>query len=142
MHKEPFVIEQTFDSSIADVWAAITNPEKMKTWYFDLPGFKAEVGYRFQFSGGPDPDKPYVHLCEVLEAVSQKKLSYSWRYEGYEGNSVVSFELFSEGNKTRLRLTHAGLATFPKTNPDLAAENFVAGWTHIIGTSLKDYLTT
>ena len=57
-----------------------------------------------------------------------------------QGNSFVTFELFVEGSKTRLKLTHEGLDTFPKSNPDLAKENFVEGWTSIIGTSLKKFL--
>ena len=69
-----------------------------------------------------------------------KKISYTWRYEGYEGNSLVVFELFEEGNSTRLQLTHEGLETFPESNPDLAKEKFNEGWNHIIGRSLKDHL--
>jgi hypothetical protein len=38
-----------------------------------------------------------------------------------------------------LRLTHAGLETFP-ANKDFAKENFVQGWTDFIGNSLKNYL--
>ena len=71
----------------------------------------------------------------------QKKLTYSWRYDGYEGNSFVTFELFPEGNKTRLKLSHKGLETFPVTaHNDFAKENFMEGWTQIIGTGLKEYV--
>src|SRR6185295_6121124 len=107
--------------------------------YFDLPKFKPEVGLEFQFSAGKD-EKQYLHLCKITEVITGKKLTHSWRYDGYEGNSFVTFELFPEGNKTRLRLTHEGLETFPKSNPDLAKENFAEGWTSIIGTSLKEFL--
>jgi hypothetical protein len=72
--------------------------------------------------------------------IKERKITYSWRYEGYEGISYVSFELFPEGDKTRLILTHKNLETFPKNNPDFGKENFVAGWTHIIGISLSAYL--
>ena len=68
-----------------------------------------------------------------------KKITYSWRYEGHEGISFVSWELFDEGDKTKLKLTHEGLETFPKIQ-DFAKENFVAGWNHIIGKSLPGYL--
>jgi uncharacterized protein YndB with AHSA1/START domain len=81
-----------------------------------------------------------LHLCKITEVVIGKKLSYSWRYDGYEGNSFVTFELFPEGNKTRLKLTHKGLETFPINNPDFAKENFIDGWTYITGTSLKEFL--
>lgn len=139
MTDQPFTIERTLNAPIARVWQAITGEHDMKQWYFTLPGFKAEVGYEFQFTGGPD-DRQYLHLCKVTEVVPGSKLTYSWRYDGYAGNSFVTFELFDEGGKTRLKLTHAGLETFPADNKDLAKENFVAGWTEIIGTSLKEYL--
>ena len=48
------------------------NKNEMKKWYFDLAEFKAEVGFKFQFSGGP-PEKQYLHLCEVTEIIPEKK---------------------------------------------------------------------
>jgi uncharacterized protein YndB with AHSA1/START domain len=111
----------------------------MRQWYFDLADFKAETGFEFQFEGGPD-DRKYLHKCRVTEVVPGKKLQYSWRYEGFEGNSFVTFELFPEGDTTRLKLTHEGLESFPQNNPDFAKKNFMAGWTDIIGTSLKEFV--
>src|ERR687888_1819355 len=134
MKNEPLVIERTYNAPVERVWQAITNKEKMKQWYFDLAEFKPEVGFEFQFEGGKD-DKRYLHLCKITEVVPNKKLTYSWRYDGYEGNSFVTFELFDEGSKTRLKLTHEGLETFPAI-ADFAKENFVEGWTYLIGTSL------
>lgn len=139
MSNQPFTIERTFNAPINKVWSAITNKDEMKQWYFDLAAFKPEVGFNFQFTGGPDEGPQYVHLCEVLDVIPGKKLTYSWRYEGYEGNSFVTFELSEEGTGTKLKLTHAGLETFPSI-PDFAKKNFVAGWTDIIGRSLKEYL--
>lgn len=128
---EPVVIEKTFNAPIAKVWKAITNKDDMKHWYFDLAEFKPEVGFEFQFEGG-DEKKCYLHLCKVTEVIPGKKLTYSWRYDGNAGNSFVTWELFEEGKKkTSLRLTHTGLETFPKENPDLAKHNFVRGWTGI-----------
>jgi len=139
MDGEPFIIERTFDAPISKVWKAITNKDEMKKWYFDLEEFKPVKGFEFQFEGGPDGRK-YLHCCEIIEVISERKLSYSWRYDGYVGNSVVTFELFAEGNKTRLRLTHEGLETFPVDNADFSKSNFVEGWTYIVGTSLKDFM--
>lgn len=140
MTNEPFVIERTYNAPIEKVWTAISNKDEMKKWYFDLAEFKPEPGFEFQFTAGKDKKK-FLHLCKVTEAIDGKKLTYSWRYDGFEGNSFVTFELFAEGDKTRLKLTHTGLETFP-ANPDFAKENFVQGWTHIIGKSLKEYLET
>ena len=140
MKQEPFVIERTLNAPIEKVWRAITDKDQMKQWYFDLADFKPEPGFEFQFVGGKD-DRSYVHLCKITEVIPEKRLQYSWRYDGYEGISFVTFELFDEGNdKTRLKLTHEGLETFPANNPDFAKKNFAEGWTGIIGKSLKKFV--
>jgi uncharacterized protein YndB with AHSA1/START domain len=140
MKTQPFVIERIYDAPVATVWKALTERDRMKQWYFDLNEFKAEVGFEFQFYGeGRDCEK-YLHLCKITAVEPQKKLAYSWRYDGYEGNSVVTFELFDEEGKTRIRLTHEGLETFPDNIPDFAKESFAEGWTELIGTNLKRYV--
>ena len=111
----------------------------MKQWYFDLAEFKPEVGFEFRFWGGTEENK-YLHICKITEVVTGKKLAHTWTYDGYAGETIVTFELFDEGEgKTRMRLTHAGLETFPPIT-DFARTNFEQGWTHIIGTSLAGYL--
>jgi hypothetical protein len=52
---------------------------------------------------------------------------------------LVTFELFADGDKTRLKLRHEGLETFPKT-PSFARKSFMEGWTQIIGSSLREFL--
>jgi uncharacterized protein YndB with AHSA1/START domain len=140
MDHQPIVIERTFQAPVSKVWSALTERDEMKKWYFDLPEFKAEVGFTFEFTGGPSPEKQYRHLCQVTEVIPEKKLTYSWRYDGYAGNSFVTFELSEEDGATHLRLTHSGIETFPKENPDLAKGNFVEGWNSIVNDSLRDYL--
>ena len=139
MKKEPFVIEKTYQAPVERVWKAITDKNDMKQWYFNIAAFKPDVGFEFQFEGSNE-GRTYLHLCKVTEVIVGKKLQYSWRYKGYEGNSFVTFELFERDNKTLLRLIHTGLETFPKENPDFAKKNFEEGWNSIINTSLKNYL--
>ena len=137
----PIVVEKVYNASIEKVWKAITNKDEMKKWYFDMSDFKPEVGFEFRFVGQGKQGEDFVHLCKVTEVEHQKKLSYSWRYEGYEGDSLVTFELFPEGGKTKVKLTHRGLETFPVTaHNDFAKENFIEGWSYIIGTGLKEYV--
>lgn len=140
MKATPFVIERTFKAAPEKVWKAITDKDQMRQWYFDLDAFEAKVGFEFSFTGN-DGEKTFLHLCKVTEVVPGKKLTYSWRYEGYEGNSFVSFELFAEGDHTRVVLTHEGLETFP-AHPSFVRANFEAGWTEIIGSSLKKFVET
>ncbi len=140
MKNEPFVIERIYNAPIEKVWQAISDKSQMKLWYFDLKEFKPEIGFEFQFKAGDNNEKQFLHLCKITEVIAGKKLSYSWRYDGYPGNSIVTFELFKDGNKTKLKLTHEGLETFPQDNPSFAKNNFVMGWTQIIGTSLMKFV--
>ena len=138
MNPQPIIIEQTYNASIDKIWKAITDKDQMKEWYFSLDEFKPEVGFEFQFYGEGHKGEKYLHLCKITEVVPQQKLQYSWTYKGYEGYSLLTFELF-EGETTKLRLTHEGVETFPDS-PDFARESFVKGWTYITGTSLKNFL--
>ena len=135
---EAVVIERTFAAPVARVWKALTDVGEMKQWYFDLKEFKPEVGFEFEFIVEHE-GMTYRHLCKITEVIPQRKLAYTWRYKGHEGNSLVTFELFADGNKTQLKLTHEGLETFPKT-PSFARKNFMEGWTQIIGSSLKEFV--
>ena len=136
---QPVVKEITVNASPSKVWKAITDKNEMKQWYFDLEVFKPEVGFEFRFMGGPDRDNQYLHICEITEVIINKKLTYSWRYDGYPGKSFVTFELFEEGKDTKIKLTHRDLETFGTENPHFAKENFETGWEAIIKTSLKNY---
>lgn len=142
MNNKILVIERTYEAPIKRVWEAITNKYQMKQWYFEVHDFKAEVGFEFQFYG-ESKEKKYLHICTVVEAEPITKISYTWSYDGYVGQSLVTFELFSEDeNKTRLKLSHSGLETFPTDNPDFAKENFNQGWKTILGQSLRNFLET
>lgn len=136
---EPIIIERKFMATASNVWSAISDRDEMKNWFIDLEHFKPEPGFEFRFTSGPDPDRQYLHICEVIEAVPEKKLSYSWRYDGYAGDSLVSFEIFEIDSGAVLKLTHQGIGSFPD-NPDFAAANFAAGWDQIINKSLSAYL--
>ena len=132
------VLERTLNAPVAKVWKALTDVDQMREWYFDLKEFKPEVGFEFAFVVEHEGNT-YDHRCRITEVIPQKKIAYTWRYHGHEGDSLVTFELFSEGEKTRLKLTHEGLDTFPKTAA-FARENFEKGWTQLIGTELKQFV--
>ncbi len=136
----PLVVERTFDAPVAKVWQALTDVEAMRQWFFELKEFRPEIGFEFGFSVEHE-GMTYVHLCRVTEAVPLQRLAYTWRYEGHAGDSLVTMELFAEGKGTRVKLTHTGLETFPKTHQFRRA-NFSRGWTALIGSSLKEFLET
>ncbi|MGN6530561.1 MAG: SRPBCC family protein [Ginsengibacter sp.] len=138
MQTDSIVIERTLNAPVKKVWEAMTDNDQMRKWYFDISSFKPQVGFEFQFEGGSE-QQTYVHLCKITEIIPEEKLQYSWRYAGYQGNSLVTFELFPEGERTRIKLTHEGVETFPEGR-DFSKESFTKGWNHIIGKSLKDFV--
>jgi uncharacterized protein YndB with AHSA1/START domain len=131
----PFIIERTFNAPVARVWAALTDKEEIKRWSFTIASFEPVVGYEFSFWGGTETNG-YTHLCQITDVIPERKLAYTWRYENIIGITRVSFELFPEGSKTRLRLTHEGLENLAHAGPDFARTNFMAGWTSILDQGL------
>ena len=134
----PVVVERTFHAPVEAVWKAITDTEQMKQWYFEIEDFAPEPGCEFRFVV-EHQGMVYDHRCKVTEVIPGRKLAYTWRFEGHAGESLVTFDLFPEGDATRLRVTHEGLESFPKTEA-FARKNFQQGWTSLIGTELKAFL--
>lgn len=138
---QPIIKEVTINAPAEAVWKAITNRDEMQQWYFDIAEFRAEPGFEFRFTGqSEDSQREFAHLCKVTEVIPMKKLSYTWRYENREGNSLVTFELFEENGATRVKLTHEGVETFAANGPDFVKTNFEAGWNEIIGKLLKQHV--
>jgi uncharacterized protein YndB with AHSA1/START domain len=137
----PLVIERTFNAAIAKVWKALTDINQMQQWYFpQLADFKPEEGFETQFNVHHE-GRDYLHIWKVKEVIPMRKISVEWNYAGYPGNSVVSFELFEQGSKTKLILTHEGIKTFmPEKYPELSKQNFTEGWTQFMDRGLKDFL--
>jgi uncharacterized protein YndB with AHSA1/START domain len=133
----PFITEQVYDAPIAKVWQALTNEDEMRAWYFpQLKRFEPVVGFEFEFtSDGSEYQKEW----RVTQVADGRLLAHSWVYKGYPGTSEVTFELFKEAGKTRLKLTHTGLASFPQ-DPHFARQRFENGWDNILRNNLKNYL--
>lgn len=133
----PCVLEQIYQAPLEKVWAALTDENSLRAWYFpQLRRFKPVVGFAFEFT---DDGSAYQKEWRVTQVVAGKNLVHSWSYKGYPGSSEVTFELVAEGAETRLTLTHTGLASFPPA-PHFARNRFEAGWQHILGSNLKRFL--
>ena len=139
MKNDPIIKQSVINASPSKVWSALTEPEKVKQWFMDPKGFKPEVGNEFTMYA-TNKGKGYLHLCKVTEVIPEKKLSYTWKYKDTTGESLVTFELLPEGNKTKIKLTHEGIETFPQDNDDYAKKNFEAGWTQLIEKSIKEFI--
>ncbi len=136
----PVVVEEIFKAPLEKLWAAITELNHMRQWFFDnMKEFKAEPGFKTRFVV-ENEGRVFPHLWEIREVIPQRKIVYGWKYEGYPGDSVVTFELFQDGGKTRIRLTHKVLEDFQEGIPEFTRESCIGGWNYFIKERLKNYL--
>lgn len=134
------IVEQAYEATLDELWEALTMVDKMKAWYFpQLEDFEAKKGFSTFFVIEHNGRK-FTHMWEVLESFPPYKLTYRWYYEEYAGDSVVSFELREEGNKSVLFFRDEALADFPSDIPEFSRESAVAGWNYLLKDCLKTYL--
>lgn len=136
---EPVTVTQAIPASAEEVWLALTDAAAMRQWYFDLEHFKPEPGFAFHFTGEVEGIK-YLHHCVITEVVPFEKISYSWRYDGHKGNTLVTFLLHAQLPLTHVTVLHEGIESFGNSNPHLSKESFRAGWKYLLQTALKNYL--
>ena len=137
---EPIVVAQLFNAPLTEVWAAISELDQMRRWYFaNIEAFKPEEGFETKFTM-ENEGRVFPHVWKVTTVEPMRLLAYTWKYEGYQGNSVVVFELFEQNQQTRLSLTHQVTETFQAGIPEFSRENCMAGWVYFIKRALKQYL--
>jgi uncharacterized protein YndB with AHSA1/START domain len=140
MSTAPLVLERVYNAPIEKVWTAISDLEHMRKWYFNLDEFKPEVGFEFHFYGnGKKDDITYATSARVVAVEPPKKLAYTWSMDAAPAETTVTWELFEEGDKTRLVLTHTDLDKIPGDHPAYKRENYNGGWTSFMG-KLEIYL--
>jgi len=129
--------EFNYNVPIEKVWQALINKDEMRKWYFpQLQKFEPIVGFKFQFD---DTSAEYQKEWIVTKVAEGRTLAHSWAYKGYQGNSEVIFDIFSEENKTKLRVTQTDLESFPN-HPHFKRERFEWGWDNLLGQNLKHLL--
>jgi len=137
---EPIIVEQLFDTSVQNIWSALTNLNEMKQWFFNnIESFKPEVGFETQFIVQVE-DRKFTHLWKVIEVIPNKKITNNWKYLEYPGDSFVTFEIIEENNNTKVRLSTTVVENFPSNIPEFKRESCINGWHYFIKKNLKEYL--
>ncbi len=136
----PVIVTQAFEATADSVWATITDRNRMIRWFFgEIPDFKPLIGFETVFDV-ENNGLIYPHRWKITECVPNRKITYSWKYDGYPGESFVVWELSSQAPLTILTLTHYGMESFPQDNPDFSRESCLAGWNYFIHERLRAYL--
>ena len=139
-NSDPIVVELTFGVPPEAVWEAITDPVRMRQWFFEpIEEFSPEPGFvaRFNVRNG---DTDYLHVWTIIDVLPGERIVYDWCYEGLPGDSTVTWVLTETPDGTTLLLTHQVNEPFPADDPAFSRESGQAGWDYFIGERLKGYL--
>jgi len=138
--EDPIAVEQSFEVELDRLWEAITELDQMRQWFFEnIEAFESKEGFETRFIV-KNEGRTFPHLWKITEVDPFKKIVYNWKYGGYAGNSLVTFELSNRVKGSHLKLTHLITESFPQDIPEFHRENCLGGWKWFIKRSLKDYL--
>jgi uncharacterized protein YndB with AHSA1/START domain len=92
------VAERRYPTSTADVWDALTNPDRIPRWLLPISG-DLRLGGRYQLEGNAGGT---ITTCDA-----PRHLAVTWEYGG--ATSWVDVHLTEAGADTTLRLEHVAL---------------------------------
>lgn len=98
--KTVVALTRTYDADIADVWDAVTNPERLSRWFLPVDG-ELKVGGRYQTQGNAGG--------EILECEPPHRYLITWVFapEPTEKDiTEVEVRLREDGDRTVLELRH------------------------------------
>ena len=83
---QDIVVEEVLPHAPGTIWKALTTGELITRWLgMPLSGFEPIEGKRFTFTTTPAGAWDGLIQCQVLEAVPNERLVYTWQ-GGHEGN--------------------------------------------------------
>lgn len=89
------IASRTYDTDPADLFDALSNPERIRRWFLPISG-DIKLGGRYQFQGNAGGT--------ITECKPPKRIAATWEFGG--GVSWVVLTLTPEGDQTRLELEH------------------------------------
>jgi len=122
-------LEIKIDASAELVYALLTDPSQMKSWFAEWVEADARPGGIFRISGPAD----VAIEGQYLEVVANRKVVFTWGgVEGLTpGQSIVEFLLEPDGKGTLVRLRHYRL-------PGPVLRSHRQGWIYSGLPKLKD----
>ena len=141
MKNTPILKEVRINAKPEAIWEALTLPEQMEEWYFEVHDFNLQVDNEFYFFE-PGGTNKFRHVCKITEIIPARKFQHTWTFPDFtNGVSVLTWELIPSGEKTLVRLLHEDIENFADAGNDFARANFDAGWEEIVTINLVNYLT-
>jgi uncharacterized protein YndB with AHSA1/START domain len=133
---QDIAVDEFFPHAPETIWKTLTTGDLIGRWMMPATGFEPAAGNRFTFRTKPAGAWDGTIHCQVLEAIPNERLVYSWK-GGHEGNvgygapldTVVTWTLARAQNGTRLRLVHSGFVT-PRN--ESALKTMGEGWKKVV----------
>ena len=110
--------ERRYPAGPAELWASLTEPERLRRWLAEVVDGRLEPAGEFTFRW--DGDGSQTARCRVRLFEPPKALELTWSFTG-EPDSVLRLELSPDGAGTLLVLDHRLL-------PPGQAAGYGAGW--------------
>jgi uncharacterized protein YndB with AHSA1/START domain len=109
-------LERLYDATPEELWSALTEPERLRGWLADMPGFDLDPGAAFElhFEAASEPS-----AGRVVTVVPGRVLEWEWHEAGRR--SLVRFEVEPRGAGALLVLDHRLLEL-------ASAPGYGAGW--------------
>lgn len=135
----PITVKQQFQVSKDQLWKAITSQPELIQWFFEaIEEFEPIVGFSTKFIV-ENEGRVFPHCWEIVEVIPAKRIDYTWNYEGYPGDSIVSFQINKFNERVELVVTHKVTEDFPDDIPEFQRESCQGGWEYFIKDRLKTY---
>jgi len=120
-------IDRTLPVPPERVWRALTDPVALAAWFWPAhfhttAAVDARPGGRFRIDGPGGPGGGIGVTGEYAVVESPSRLVFTWRWDGEDGQTLVTIELSGVEGGTALTLTHERFASDPDR------DNHYIGW--------------
>ncbi|GAA0438758.1 activator of HSP90 ATPase [Acrocarpospora corrugata] len=95
--RQTVLVRRTYDAEITDVWAACTEPERLRRWFLPVSG-DLRVGGTYQIEGNAGG--------EILRCEPPELFTVTWLFGENPGFSEVEVRLSADGDGTLFELRH------------------------------------
>ena len=100
------VFRRRYARPLEKVWAALTTPERISSWFAQTTVDRLEPGgtLRFDF-----PEENYRSLARIEIVEPMKTFAWTWTELDGSNPSLVRWDLEPDGDGCKVTLTHSGL---------------------------------
>lgn len=113
--------DQAFRAPAAELWDAVTNPDRLERWFARVDGDLVERGHFTIHLDGDD-----VPLCHLIECSPGRQFAFEWPMQQ---QTLVTVKVLPDGKHSRLELHHERLVptSAPRYGPITPSRDRMGG---------------